>query len=85
MAYGIVHHFPGGTIRLAADLSLLFVARGDGLSQTIPNGFPRGQTDLKTQFQPGDEVWVPSFTMDDKPRFLGPLNQKPDNKPLLIS
>jgi prefoldin subunit 5 len=41
--------------------------------------------DLKTQFQPGDEVWLPSFTVDDKPRFLGPPDQKPDNKPVLIS
>ncbi len=41
--------------------------------------------DLKTQFQPGDEVWVPSFTIDGEPRFLGPLNQKPNNEPLPIS
>jgi hypothetical protein len=41
--------------------------------------------DLKTQFQPGDEVWLPSFTIDEKPRFLGPLNQRPNNDPLLIS
>jgi len=36
--------------------------------------------DLKTQIQPGDEVWVPSFTMDDEPRFLGPPNQKPEKQ-----
>ena len=41
--------------------------------------------DLKTQFQPGDEVWVPSFTIDGEPRFLGPLSQKPNNEPLLIT
>ena len=28
--------------------------------------------DLKTQLQAGDELWVPSFTIDGKPRFLGP-------------
>lgn len=27
--------------------------------------------DLKTQFQSGDEVWMPSFTIDGNPRFLG--------------
>lgn len=32
--------------------------------------------DLKTQFHPGDEVWLPTFTMDGKPRFLGPVVQK---------
>jgi len=31
--------------------------------------------DLKTQFHPGDEVWMPGFTVDGKPRFLGPLGQ----------
>lgn len=29
--------------------------------------------DLKTQFQSGDEVWIPTFTIDGKPRFLGPV------------
>jgi hypothetical protein len=29
--------------------------------------------DLKTQFQSGDEVWMPSFTVDGNPRFLGPI------------
>lgn len=29
--------------------------------------------DLKTQFQPGDEVWMPGFTTDGGPRFLGPV------------
>lgn len=29
--------------------------------------------DLKTQFQAGDEVWVPGFTLDGTSRFLGPL------------
>jgi predicted nucleic acid-binding Zn-ribbon protein len=28
--------------------------------------------DLKTQFQAGDEVWLPTFTIDGSPRFLGP-------------
>ncbi|HTF68754.1 MAG TPA: hypothetical protein VK638_39350 [Edaphobacter sp.] len=27
--------------------------------------------DLKTQFESGDEVWIPVFTMDGVPRFLG--------------
>ena len=31
--------------------------------------------DLKTQFQPGDQVWRPSFTMDGNPRFLGPVEK----------
>lgn len=30
--------------------------------------------DLKTQFQAGDELWMPTFTIDGKPRFLGPVN-----------
>lgn len=29
--------------------------------------------DLKTQFQSGDEVWMPMFTIDGSPRFLGPV------------
>jgi hypothetical protein len=29
--------------------------------------------DLKTQFQSGDEVWMPSFTIEGNPRFLGPV------------
>jgi hypothetical protein len=29
--------------------------------------------DLRTQFQAGDEVWQPMFTMDGSPRFLGPV------------
>jgi hypothetical protein len=28
--------------------------------------------DLKTQFQSGDEVWMPTFTIEGNPRFLGP-------------
>ncbi|MGH8604114.1 MAG: hypothetical protein ACREXR_15480 [Gammaproteobacteria bacterium] len=32
--------------------------------------------DLKTQFQVGDEVWHPTFTMDGKPRFLGPVDER---------
>jgi len=31
--------------------------------------------DLKTQFQAGDEVWLPSFTFEGNPRFLGPIEQ----------
>jgi prefoldin subunit 5 len=31
--------------------------------------------DLKTQFQAGDEVWLPTFTFDDSPRFLGPKDR----------
>lgn len=33
--------------------------------------------DLKTQFQAGDEVWIPTFTLGDSPRFLGPIEQNP--------
>ena len=29
--------------------------------------------DLKTHFQAGDEVWLPTFTIDGSPRFLGPV------------
>jgi len=32
--------------------------------------------DLKTQFQPGDEVWEPGFTVEGKQRFLGPVRGK---------
>jgi hypothetical protein len=32
--------------------------------------------DLKTQFQAGDEVWLPTFTFEGSPRFLGPIDQK---------
>jgi hypothetical protein len=32
--------------------------------------------DLRTQFHPGDEVWLPTFTLDGKPRFLGPVDQE---------
>jgi len=35
--------------------------------------------DLKTQFQAGDEVWVPTFTLAGNPRFLGPIDKKPEN------
>lgn len=31
--------------------------------------------DLKSQFQAGDEVWMPSFTFDDNPRFFGSIDQ----------
>jgi hypothetical protein len=30
--------------------------------------------DLKTQFQSGDEVWMPRFTMEGNLRFLGPVS-----------
>jgi hypothetical protein len=33
--------------------------------------------DLKTQFQAGDEVWQPTFTMEGSPRFLGPVEKTP--------
>jgi hypothetical protein len=29
--------------------------------------------DLRTQLQPGDEIWQPIFTMNGEPRFLGPM------------
>jgi len=35
--------------------------------------------DLKTQFQAGDEVWIPTFTIDGNPRFLGSLEPKSAN------
>ena len=42
--------------------------------------------DLKTQFQAGDEVWVPTFTLDGNPRFLGAIDQKPaDVRPLTLA
>ena len=31
--------------------------------------------DLRTQFQAGDEVWQPTFTIDGSPRFLGPVGE----------
>jgi hypothetical protein len=34
--------------------------------------------DLKTQFQPGDEVWMPTFMIDGNPRFLGPVDKRHD-------
>jgi hypothetical protein len=37
--------------------------------------------DLKTQFHAGDEVWIPTFTLDGNPRFLGPIEQKSGNAP----
>jgi hypothetical protein len=39
--------------------------------------------DLKTQFYPGDEKWVPGFTIDDKPRFLGPRDKEAEPPPVL--
>lgn len=36
--------------------------------------------DPKTQFQAGDEVWQPTFTIDGSPRFLGPVNEKKDGQ-----
>ena len=32
--------------------------------------------DLKTQSQLGDEVWIPTFTVDGNPRFMGPVQEK---------
>lgn len=37
--------------------------------------------DLKTQFQPGDEHWQPTFTVDGKPRFLGPPEEPRNGQP----
>jgi len=33
--------------------------------------------DLKTQLQPGDEIWTPNFTVAGEPRFLGPADEEP--------
>jgi predicted nucleic acid-binding Zn-ribbon protein len=42
--------------------------------------------DLKTQFQVGDEVWVPGFTFDGNQRFLGPVDQEsPNAQPLKLT
>jgi hypothetical protein len=32
--------------------------------------------DLRTQLQPGDEIWQPTFTINAEPRFLGPIDQE---------
>jgi hypothetical protein len=40
--------------------------------------------DLKTQFYPGDEKWVPGFTQDGKPRFLGPRDKEAEPPPVLV-
>ena len=40
--------------------------------------------DLKTQFYAGDEKWVPGFTMDEKPRFLGPRGKDSEPAPPLV-
>jgi hypothetical protein len=37
--------------------------------------------DLKTQFQAGDERWQPTFTIDESPRFLGPIEEKRNSQP----
>lgn len=36
---------------------------------------------LKTQFQVGDEVWLPTFTSDGNPRFLGPVEGTRSSQP----
>lgn len=41
--------------------------------------------DLKTQFQPGDEVWQPTFTVDGEPRFLGPVGEEAKSQSLTSS
>ena len=41
--------------------------------------------DLRTQFQAGDEVWLPTFTVDGKPRFLGPLAEGPPERSSVAS
>lgn len=37
--------------------------------------------DLKTQFQAGDEVWMPNFMIDGNPRFLGPVDEGHNQAP----
>ena len=37
--------------------------------------------DLRTQFQAGDEVWQPAFTIDGNPRFLGPFEERQSGQP----
>jgi hypothetical protein len=41
--------------------------------------------DLRTQFHAGDEVWIPTFTIDGNPRFLGPIDQKSGNAPPILT
>jgi hypothetical protein len=36
--------------------------------------------DLKTHFQSGDEVWMPSFTIEGNPRFLGPITPADESR-----
>jgi hypothetical protein len=50
------------------DRLLLLAAKHPGRVQMVFS-----VADLKTQFQSGDEVWMPSFTMEGNPRFLGPV------------
>jgi hypothetical protein len=40
--------------------------------------------DLKTQFQAGDEVWIPTFMVDGSPRFLGPINEMSHRAPVSL-
>jgi hypothetical protein len=40
--------------------------------------------DLKTQFQAGDEVWLPTFTVDGSPRFLGREEREPEQIELTV-
>jgi hypothetical protein len=50
------------------DRLLLVAAKHPGRVQMVFS-----VADLKTQFQSGDEVWMPRFTVAGNPRFLGPV------------
>jgi hypothetical protein len=51
------------------DRLVLVAARHPGRVQVVFS-----VADLKTQFEVGDEVWMPAFTFDGNPRFLGPAD-----------
>jgi hypothetical protein len=51
-----------------ADRLQMIAARYPGRVQIVFSA-----ADLKTQFQADDEMWIPGFTVDGVPRFLGPL------------
>ncbi len=50
-----------------ADRLQMIAARYPGRVQIVFSA-----ADLRTQFQADDERWIPSFTVDGVPRFLGP-------------
>jgi len=63
-----------------AELLQMIAARYPGRVQVVFS-----VADLKTQFQAGDEVWQPTFTVDGNPRFLGPIEEKQDGqRPTLV-